>query len=394
MKITKIECLPLSLTRPPPSKRTNKVVLIKMHTDEGIVGVAEGGEYINTSGDQDIVMLIIKCWEPILIGANPFDKELILAKINHFIYNITGGLSFPNVVALIDFALWDLVGKALNQPIYQLLGGKACEKLAVDYVIGDVAASSPAEIAKKVERALDNGIRTMCLKVGGFWGSDFERDILNVKTVRKAIGDREDVHLCIDANGAMDYTKSLELARRLEDCNLYKFEQPTPWWDVDGLARLRQSTRIAICPHEGSTTIPGLMEVIKKDAADMAGTKLVWAGGISEAVKWGAIAKAADLGVYCGSMNGPYEAAAQAQWLASDAWYGNLAHANFFPMAFHDTFDTTRDLKREDIVVKPMAYKDGYFYPPDGPGIGLELNEKALPKFITQGMSPITIGGK
>lgn len=394
MKITKIECFPLSLTYPPPRKRTGKVVLIKMHTDEGIVGVAEGGDYINTSNDQDIVMLIIKSWEPVLIGANPFDKELILSKINHFIHNVTGGLSFPNVVALIDFALWDLVGKALNQPIYQLLGGKACEKLAVDYVIGDVANLSPTEIAKKVEKILDNGIRTVCLKVGGFWGSDFERDILNVKTVRKAIGDREDVHLCIDANGAMDYTKSLELIRRLEDCNLYKFEQPTFSWDVDGLARLRKSTRVAICPHEGSTTIPGLMEVIKKDAGDFAGTKLAWAGGISEGVKWGAIAKGADLGVYCGSMNGPYEAAAQAQWLASDAWYGNLAHANFFPMMFHDTFDTTRDLKREDIVVKPMAYKDGYFYPPDGPGIGLELNEKALPEFITQGMSPITIGGK
>jgi L-alanine-DL-glutamate epimerase-like enolase superfamily enzyme len=394
MKITKIECFPISLPRPPPSKRTNKLVLIKIYTDEGIVGVAEGGEYISSPNDQDIVMLIIKGWESVLIGANPLNKELILSKINNFIHDATSGLSFPNVVALVDFALWDLLGKAMNQPIYQLLGGKACEKLAVDYVIGEVVSSTPAEIAKKVEKALDNGIRTMCLKVGGFWGSNFEHDVLNVKTVRKAIGDRPDVHLCIDANGAMDYTTSLEMAHRLEDCNLFKFEQPTPWWDIDGMARLRQNTKIAICPHEGSSTITGLMEVIKKNAADMAGTKVVWAGGISEAVKWGAIAKAAGLGVYCGSMNGPYEAAAQAHWLCSDAFYGNLAQANFFPMAFHDTFDTTGTLTREDIVVKPMAYKNGYFYPPDGPGLGLELNEKALPKFITPGRSSITIGGK
>jgi len=394
MKISKIECYPISLPRPAPSKRVNKAVLVKMYTDEGFVGVAEAGEYISTPHDQDIVMFIIKSWEPILIGADPFDKELILSKINHIIHDVTGGLSFPNVVSLIDFALWDLLGKVLNKPVYQLLGGKANQKLAVDYVIGDVATAAPIEIARKVQKALDNGIRTMCLKVGGFWGSNFEKDILNVKTVRQAIGDRDDVHLCIDANGAMDYTQSLEMAHRLEDCNLFKFEQPTPWWDVDGLVKLRQNTKLAICPHEGSTTIPGLMAIIKKDAADMAGTKLVWAGGISEAVKWGAIAKAADLGVYCGSMNGPYEAAAQAHWLASDAWFGNLAHANFFPMAYHDTFDTTRNLTREDIVMQPMAYKDGFFYPPDGPGIGLELNEKALPKFITEGMSPITIGGK
>jgi L-alanine-DL-glutamate epimerase-like enolase superfamily enzyme len=393
MKITKIQCFPISLPRPPPSKRQNKVVLIKIFTDEGITGVAEAGEYISTSDDQTIVMHIIKCWEPFLIGANPFNKELILNKINTMIHDVTTGLSFPNVVALIDFALWDLVGKALNQPIYQLLGGKANEKLAVDYVIGEVATLSPDQIAKKVQRALDNGIRTMCLKVGGFWGSDLEHDIINVRTVRKAIGDRDDVHLCIDANGAMDYAQSLEIARRLEDCNLYKFEQPTPFWDIDGMARLRRNTTIPVCPHETTSSIPGLMEVIKKDAADMAGTKLVWAGGISQAVKWGGIAKAADLGVYCGSMNGPYEAAAQAQFLASDSWYGILAHANFYPMAYHDTFDTTGELHREDLVVKPMAYKNGFFYPPDGPGIGLELNEKALPSFITQGMSPITIGG-
>ncbi|MBN1191985.1 MAG: mandelate racemase/muconate lactonizing enzyme family protein [Dehalococcoidales bacterium] len=393
MKITKIECIPISLPRPAPSKRGSDVVLIKLHTDEGITGVADGGEHLKAFGDQSIVMGLVKSWEPVLIGADPFERDIVLSRLSHFIYNNTG-CSYPNAVALVDFALWDLMGKALNKPIYALLGGKACEKLEVDYIVSDIVALSPDEIARKISKALENGIRTLCLKVGGLWGGNFDRDIINVKTVRKAIGDRDDVHLCIDANGAMDYTKSLELARRLEDCNLYKFEQPTPWWDVDGLARLRKNIKVQICAHESSTKIPGLMEVIKKDAADIVGTKVVWTGGISEAVRWGAIAKAADLAVYCGSMNGPFEAAAQAQWLCSDAWYGKMAHANFFPMSYHETFDTTGSLTREDIVVRPMAYKNGYFYPPDGPGIGLELNEKAIPRFITPGMSPITIGGK
>jgi L-alanine-DL-glutamate epimerase-like enolase superfamily enzyme len=357
------------------------------------VGVADGGEYMASFGGQDIVMALIRSWEPILIGADPFDKELILAKLNHFIHSNTG-LSYPNVVGLIDFVLWDIVGKALNKPIYQLLGGKANEKLQVDYVMSDIIVPSPEEIARRAVRAVDNGIRTICLKVGGLWGGNFERDVINIRTVRKAIGDREDFHLCIDANGAMNYTMALELARRVEDCNLYKFEQPTPWWDVDGLARLRKNIKIAICAHESSVKIPGLLECIKKDACDMVGTKVVWTGGISECVRWGAIAKGADLAVYCGSMNGPFEAAAQAQWLASDEIYGHLAHANLFPMSYHDTFDTTGELHREDIVVKPLAYKNGYFYPPEGPGIGLELNEKAIPGHITKGMSPITIGGK
>ena len=395
MKITKIECIPISLPKAVPGGRKagNNIVVVKLYTDEGITGVADGGEYGKAFGDQDIVISLIKYWEPILIGADPFDKGLIVAKLSHFIHNNTG-MSFPNVVASVDFALWDLVGKALNKPIYALLGGKANDKLAVDYIISDIVAPSPEEIAKKVEKAVANGIRTVCLKVGGLWGGSLERDIINIKTVRKAIGFRDDFHFCIDANGAMDYTSALELARRVDDCNLYKFEQPTAWWDVDGMARLRKNIRIPICAHESSTKVEGLMEVIKKDAADMVGTKVVWTGGLTEVVRWGGIAKGADLGVYCGSMNGPFEAAAQAQWLASDAAFGKMAHANFFPMAYHDTFDTTGELTREDIVVKPLAYKNGYFFAPDEPGIGLELNEKAIPKFITKGYSAVTIGGK
>jgi L-alanine-DL-glutamate epimerase-like enolase superfamily enzyme len=392
MKITKIELIPLSLARP-EAKRTNNIVLVKIHTDEGITGIGDGGEYAKPFGDQDIVMALIKYWEPFLIGADPFDKELILAKMSHFIHNNTG-MSFPNVVASVDFALWDLVGKALNKPIYKLLGGKANQKLEVDYVMADIVEPPPEELGRRAEKAFENGIRTICLKVGGLWGGSMDKDVKNIKAIRKAIGFREDFHFCIDANGAMGYTQALELAQRVDDCHLYKFEQPTPWWDVDGMARLKKSIPIPICAHESSTKVEGLMEVIKKDAADMVGTKVVWTGGISEAVKWGSIAKGAGLSVYCGSMNGPYEAAAQAQWLSSDAAYGKLAHANFFPMSFHDTFDTTGELKREDIVVKPLAYKNGYFWAPDAPGIGLELNEKAIPKYLTKGMSPVTIGGK
>ena len=73
MKITKIDLIPISLPRPAPSTRQNNVVLIKMYTDEGIVGTADGGEYPGGSG-QELVMAIVKSWEPILIGADPFDK--------------------------------------------------------------------------------------------------------------------------------------------------------------------------------------------------------------------------------------------------------------------------------------------------------------------------------
>ena len=388
MKITKIELIPISLFRP-INKKTSNIVVIKMHTDEGIVGVADAGEFPGKT--QHLVMEIIKTWEPMLIGADPLARELILAKLKRFIHTNVG-LSFPACVAQIDFALWDIAGKAQKQPIYMLLGGKGADKLQVDYVISDVGDRPAKAVAATALRAVENGCMTFCLKVGGNWGSGFAKDMENIKETRAAIGNNEDIHFCIDANGSLDYTTALEYCHRLEKYNLYKFEQPLIWWDIAGMARLRSSQPIPICAHESSVKVPFLLECIRQNACDMVGTKVVWAGGISEAVKWGHIAKAANLGVYCGSMNSPFEAAAQAQWLASDEHYGKLAHANLFPMFYYDTFDSTQNLSREDIVIKPLAYKNGYCYPPEAPGIGLELNEKALPKFITPGMSPVTIG--
>jgi L-alanine-DL-glutamate epimerase-like enolase superfamily enzyme len=236
------------------------------------------------------------------------------------------------------------------------------------------------------------GVRSIAIKAGPNWGNpDMKADVANVRAVRKAIGD--DVELTVDTNGGYDYTSALDLGRRLEEFNLAKYEQPVPYWDIAGLRKLRENLRIPICAHESSTTLPGLLEVIKMDAADIVGLKVMWVGGITQAVKWGHIATTANMGVYCGANNGQYEAVAQAHWFASNAAYGKLAHANFGPCARHGTFDTSKLTNTDDIVLNPMKYKDGYFYPPDGPGLGLELNEKAVPKYITKGKSAITVGG-
>jgi len=105
------------------------------------------------------------------------------------------------------------------------------------------------------------------------------------------------------------------------------------------------------------------------------------------------MATTANLGVYCGGNPSPFESAAQAHWLASRAEYGKLAHANFHAVIHYNTFDTTNISNVEgDIVIKPMKYKDGFFYPPDGPGLGIELNEKNVPKFTTKGKTKLTIG--
>ncbi len=387
MKITQIECLPLSV--PSPMRGPNAVgniLLVKIHTDEGITGIADAGGV-----NQDIVTLMIKGWERILIGANPLDRGLIMDKLSRSIRSVWG-MSYPAAVATIDFALWDLCGKALNQPVYQLLGGKAVEKLIFNlFIHTENSPDGPRKAAEEAEKAAAAGVKSIGLKSTGFGGGtrSLDRDVEIVTAVRKAVG--KNVGISFDANAGYNYYDALRLAKAMDDLDLFKFEQLC--WDVNGLAQLRSKVKTPICAHESSVLIPDLMQVIEKQAADIVGTKLASSGGITDGLKWANVAKAAGLAMYCGAMNGPWEAAAQAHWLVSDAEFGNQDHDVFFAVQMYNTFDTTKKVEC-DLIKNPQVYKDGYFYAPEGPGIGLELNDAAVPKYISKGKSITTIGEK
>jgi L-alanine-DL-glutamate epimerase-like enolase superfamily enzyme len=383
MKITDIECVPLSLPNlMGGGGRLSSNLLVKIHTDEGITGMGDGGGV-----NQDIVTMMVKAWAPILIGANPLDRGPIMAMLSRSIRSIWG-MSYPAAVAAVDFALWDLAGRVLNQPVYQLLGGKQVEKIRFCFFL---SGGDSADRARRAKEAVSAGVTSLGLKATGFGGGEasLEADLANVKAVREAIGDS--IELDIDYNGALDYYSALRFGQQIEKYNLFKYEQPVAWYDIDGLAELRRHLSTPICSHESSVLVTGLMDVIKKGAADILGTKLAPAGGITEGVQWAKIAKATNLPMYCGAMGGPWEAAAQAHWLCSEAEFGKQPQASFFPVTMYGTFDTTQPVK-VDIIKNPMKYKDGYFWPPDGPGLGLELNEEALPKYITKGKDIVTIG--
>ena len=384
MKITEIECIPLSVPLKGQPGRLNNTLLIKINTDEGITGLGDGGLV-----SQDIVTMMVKSWAPFLIGANPLDIGPIMNILSGSIRSIWG-MSYPAAVAGVDYALWDLAGKAMNQPVYQLLGGKQVEKIRYNYFL---SGGDTADRAKRAEEAVAGGVKSLGLKATGFGGGETspETDLANVKAVREAVG--YDVELSIDYNGALDYWTALRFGQQIEEYDLFKYEQPVAWYDIDGLANLRKKLNTPICSHESSVLVTGLMDVIKKDAADILGTKLSSAGGLTAGVQWAKIARATNLGMYCGGMNGLWEAAAQAHWLCSEAEFGKQAQASFLPVALYGTFDTTQPTDI-DIINNPMKYKGGYFWPPEGPGLGLELNEKALPKYITQGKSIVTIGQK
>ena len=109
--------------------RLNNTLLVKIHTDEGITGIADAGQV-----NQEAVIMMVKSWAPFLIGANPLDRGPLMSRMSMAIGSVWG-MSYPAAVATIDFALWDLAGKACNQPLYQLLGGKKVEKLRFNFFV-------------------------------------------------------------------------------------------------------------------------------------------------------------------------------------------------------------------------------------------------------------------
>jgi L-alanine-DL-glutamate epimerase-like enolase superfamily enzyme len=388
MKITKIECFPTSSPIFKPQVMSGivianiKSVVVKMHTDEGIIGIAESGDasewYLGESQDS-IIHLINDIFGPqILLGEDPFNIEKIVARMDYRVRQNN------QAKAVIDFVLHDIMGKALNVPLYKLLGGLSNEKIQLGFVIG---AGNPEELVEEAEKALKIGFLSVKVKVGAL---PPEKDIANIKALREALGD--EVKIMIDANAGWHYYQALEILKKMEKYDLAYCEQPVPWWDVNGLARLRKQVRIPIFADESAAELKQVLECIEKEAVDGFLIKIPKAGGLLKAQKWVTLAKVAGLPVLCGCLKGSgIESATQAHFIAATEWMGKHEHENAGVLENHGIFETVGVNITDDLAKQLPRYEKGYMYAPDGPGIGVELNEEFMMKNITPGRNATSI---
>jgi L-alanine-DL-glutamate epimerase-like enolase superfamily enzyme len=388
MKITKVECYPISFPRERPGGTTIGMpsVFIKVHTDEGIVGMGETGhiaeDYIGSTQESIIAMIAGVFAPKILIGENPFNIEKIIAAIDVATKNNN------QAIDAVDAALYDIMGKKLGVPVYELIGGLSTPKIPLSMVIN---GGTPEQLAQKAREALETGFTSVKLKVGHMSRTTVAQDVANLEAIRKVIG--YDARLAIDANGGWDYLEALNALRKMDKFDLFMAEQPVPWWDIDSLARLRKKVATPICADESATELSHLLEIIEKDAADALFIKLAKVGGICKALKWVSIAQAADLPVMCGCMGGSgFEASHQGHFLAASAWMGRLEQENLGPMLLHDTYNTVKPKIKKDLSLNVPRYEGGYLYVPEGPGLGVDLNEPILRKLITPGKKPVSVG--
>ncbi len=389
MKITKIECIPVSLRFAKPIKMSggaavcSDAVLVKMHTDEGITGIAETGDtspwYMGESQDS-IMYNINNVFGPqILLGEDPFNIDQIVAKMD------SAAKVNNQAKAVIDYALHDIMGKALGVPVYKLLGGLSNEKIPLAFVMSSGTAEEVGTEGRSLVKA---GFKALKLKVGA---RTVEEDLETVEALREAVGN--DIKVIIDTNGGWHYFQALRFLKKAARYDLFLSEQPLPWWDMDGLARLRRNVDVPIFADESAAELNDLLKLIQRDAVDGFFLKVPKAGGILKSQKWISIAKAAGFMVMCGCMiNSGLGAAAEAHLLAATEWMGKIEQEAIGPLNLYNRADTVSPPIKNDLAVDVPRYENGYLYPPHGPGLGIELNEAAVTQFATPGKSPTVIG--
>ncbi|MCJ7606019.1 MAG: mandelate racemase/muconate lactonizing enzyme family protein [Dehalococcoidales bacterium] len=387
MKITKVESIPVSLPFAKPMIMSGgevkwaHAVLLKLHTDEGITGMGESGDtsmwYMGESQDS-ILYNINEVYSPILLGEDPFNIETIVMKMDKAV-KVNNQSK-----AVVDYALHDLMGKALGVPLYKLLGGLSNEKISLAYVM---SSGTPEEVAAQARKLVKAGYGGLKLKVGA---NNVEDDVEMVAEVRRAVGNN--VKIMTDTNGGWSYLQALKFLHLVGKYDLFLAEQPVPWWDMDGLARLRRKVDVPIFADEAAAELNDLHKLAQRDAIDGFFLKIPKAGGIHKSQKWVAIAQSMGLNVMCGCMiNSGLGAAVEAHFLAATEWMGRIEQESIGPLNLHNLIDTTGPPLTDDLAVNVPRYENGYLYPPEGNGLGIELNEDAVKKFATPGKAPTVL---
>ena len=338
------------------SHRLSRYVLISIHTDEGITGIGEATVMPGWSGEvpEGTCVLIERYFLPELLDQSPFDVEKLMQRLD----NVAADNCFAK--AAIEMALLDIQGKKLGVPVYDLLGGACRDKdIPIKFV---VAATEPDIAVRNARRMVDTGFSTIKIKVGrGHPDADVER----VHRVREALG--EQIDLTVDANGGWSVTDAVQTIRRLEPYNLIMVEQPVHRKDIRGMARVRAETRIPIMADESVFSIMDAMEVIRQDAADIISVYPGKNGGILKSQQIAKLAEAAGKPCHIGSnLELEIGSAAMAHLaVATNNIQSERYPADIIGPLYH----------QERITAEPTAIHGGIARVPDGPGLGIEIDE-------------------
>jgi len=368
MKITQIETIPVQVPINPKRAiksgrgyhTTSPFLLLKVHTDEGVVGLGEVSCTPVWSGEDQVTAahFVKNFLAPLLEGEDPTEIERLTMKLR------AGVAGNPFTKSGLEMALWDILGKVAGLPLYRLLGGAVREFVPTKFSISGLEPEKGAEIAAW---AVEQGFRTMKVKVG----IEPEGDVARVRAVREAVGPA--VRLGVDANGGWSPRIAVQTIRRLSDYNIYFAEQPVPPLDVAWLAEVRRQVEVPVMADESVYTLQDAMAIVRAGAADILSVYVGKGGGIGPARKMAAVAEAAGLSCTLGSnLELGVASAAMIHLALATPGIG----AEEFPCDILTPF-----FYEDDLLVEPLPISAGQARPLERPGLGVELDEAKLRRY-------------
>lgn len=345
--------------------RTN-FVFVKVETDSGLYGWGEATlEYKELT-----VQAAIHDLESYLIGKDPHNIEAF----RHDCYRDAywrGGPVLMSALAGVEMALWDIKGKALGVPCYQLLGGKVRDSVPI-YVNGWFSpAKTPDEFAEKAkEVAAKKFLGCKWDPFGKAWQQISKHDLNSamecIAKVAEVVG--EDVQLLIEGHGRFDIPTAVKIGRRLEEFDIFWFEEPIPPDDKEGMKQVKDRVRVSIAAGERLYNRYEYRQFFELGCSDYIQPDISHAGGLFEMRMLGAEAEARHIGFCPHNPSGPVANAATLQLAA--------CVPNFVMLEMMMT-----DVPyRAEICDEDLTIKGGRMVIPDRPGIGIDLNEKELLK--------------
>jgi len=362
---------------PPPHYGGRYFVFVKLTTACGIEGIGE--VYAATFGPHTIARMIEDVCARYVVGSDPFRIEALWRNVYGAGYTLRPDLSLVSVLSGIEMACWDIVGKALDKPVYELLGGRVHEGLrSYTYIYPDVAKGEDeslyADADRSAARATDyvaQGFTAVKFDPAGPYSAfdprqpdleSLDRSELFMRRLREAVGSKAD--LLFGTHGQFTASGAIRLAKRLEPYDPLWFEEPTPPEMPEEMAKVARQTSIPIATGERLVTKYEFARVLQCGAASILQMALGRVGGILEAKKIAGMAEAhyAQIAphLYCG----PVEGAANVQLAACSP--------NFLILESILTWGGFH----AEILKSPMRWEAGYIIPPSAPGLGVELNEE------------------
>ena len=364
MKITSVTTTPLLV----PYKRPYywaqgvihgaEVLLVTVETDAGVTGYGESIATPNAAA----VAGFLKQAGAMCVGQDPFQNARLMQDAYHGLFQALGTCSAPRfggqVLAGLEMALWDVMGKSVDRPVHQLLGGAVRDEISYfGFAMGETAQ----EVAEDAAVLADSGIETIYLKVG----RGDALDLATVQAVRDVIG--PDMRLRVDANEKWTPVRANRMIAEMAKCGVEMVEQPTPADSLAALASVRRKSPVAIGADQVNFTPEDVAATLRADAADLIVLGLHETGGINRFIKAGRIAEAAGVDI---CIHGLYETGiTTCAALQAAAVLPNLDNANQYMNHF----------LAWDILDGPdLQLENGRLPVNDRPGLGFTLDFDAV----------------